>query len=462
MSVTFSEVDPDLKNRMKKSLVLREKRQSYGQMKYSGEKILLAYSIDNGIASVPLNFATSNCPGISNPIRVNTGKFELKTTLRPYQKEIVPEAVAMYGNNGQCFFNVYCSYGKTVVGAYFSSLFAKTYGCRTLVVYPRLLIQDSWIGTFQNLTNAKIHVYDGKPIPQEAQVVLCMNTKVKNMTVEERLSFSHFIVDEAHMFCTETGVPTILSIQPKFLTLLTATEDRNDGFESFLRLLVGNNVIRQISSKPFYVIKVESKISVPQEILRYTTFGLQFSSVEEYLSNCDERNRLIRTIVSSNPFEKILILVKYVEHAKHLEHLLKMDGTDVRSIYGKIPTYEDGRVVIATYSKIGVGFDEREACTNWNGKRLNVLILASSVKSVEQFAGRVFRSEVPIVFDIVDDQKNCKEHFRLRRKWYESRNGKICQVKNSSYACSANIFNYKEDVDESTPSIPSLIRSLAL
>ena len=91
-------------------------------------------------------------------------------------------------------------------------------------------------------------------------------------------------------------------------------------------------------------------------------------------------------------------------------------------------SYDDADVLITTYSKGGRGFDEESGCRNWGGRRIGLGILVSSTKKIEQPAGRYLRADIPVIFDIVDNQKNIKAHWGLRKTWYESRNGQLFTI----------------------------------
>jgi len=79
-------------------------------------------------------------------------------------------------------------------------------------------------------------------------------------------------------------------------------------------------------------------------------------------------------------------------------------------------------------SKIGTGFDEATFCSDFKGRKSDMMILCGSTKDeggLEQFTGRVFRAEFPTIIDLVDDNHICKNHWRVRKNWYYERGGKI-------------------------------------
>ena len=89
-----------------------------------------------------------------------------------------------------------------------------------------------------------------------------------------------------------------------------------------------------------------------------------------------------------------------------------------------------------------MGFDDANLCENFDGKRLNLMILGAFYKKeIEQSVGRIFRSEAPEVFDIVDDLSTLKTHSVVRDKFYRSRNGKVMPTEyifdfsKKSYVC---------------------------
>lgn len=380
--------------------------------------------------------------------------FQMMFPPRDYQEEVIQLSLQNFMDRGSTFLNVFCSYGKTYVGAYFASVFAQKYGLATLVTFPRLIIGDSWKGTFQNKTNAKIYIVgetEGPPDP-DVQVFLCMDTRLKRLDREIRRRIGHFILDEADCYCTVGHVEGLLSIEPMFMTALTATYDRDDGFEVMLDLMVGSDRITRISKKPFFVFQIPTQFQVePQMGPR----GVIFGSIVKQLDDNQERNLLIVQLVLDNLDQKILIITKHKEHARNLHqwltYYLQPYGKTVSILIDTMKKYDDADVLITTYSKGGRGFDEESGCHNWKGRRFGMGILAASTKKIEQPMGRYLRSDLPVVFDIVDLQKNLKAHWSLRKKWYESRNGQVYSINGRfvwSQHCDRMMAEYLESLKE--------------
>lgn len=351
--------------------------------------------------------------------------------LYDYQEEAIELAKEDIKENGTCFFNVCCSFGKTIVGGVLSQIRSQNDGLLTLVIYPRQPLGKSWYGTFSNLTTAKCIIFEKDVIvPEDTQVILCMNTQIANLPQNIINKVGHLVIDEAHMFCTLSNVDPILKLSPKYITCLTATYERDDGFEIMLDHIVGYNRIVKISKKPFFVINLNTNFT--PENVGMTEYGVDFMDLTDKIYDINERTEFIYKLVTMNLQHKIMILTKRKLRAQKLyddlKVLLEPCGLKVSKYFGKDKSYDDGDVLIGTVSKIGVGFDEKETCNNWNGIRINILITDCSIKKIEQPAGRVFRAKIPVIIDIVDNHYCLKNHWNLRRAWYASRNGIIYQT----------------------------------
>lgn len=434
---------------IKKDLSLKEKSAGYspwkGNQKWSSQSVksIDFYLIDQEHPTypelgpdllIPLYYASTlfKTP-IPNRRRTypRVPPFQVKVQPRDYQVEVINISIRNFMERGTTFPNVFCSYGKTYVAAFFAAMFSQQYGLATLVTYPRRIIGNSWLGTFQEKTTAKIYVVgetQGPPDP-DVQVFLCMDTRLKQLDREIRQKIGHFVLDEADCFCTVGHVEGLLSVEPMFMTALTATYERDDGFEKMLDLLVGPERIIRISKKPFFVFQIPTKFEVEP---RVGPRGVIFGSIVEQLDANQERNAMIIQLVLDNLDQKILIVTKHVEHAKNLHqwllYYLQGTGKTVSILVGNTKSYNDADVLITTFSKAGRGFDEESGCLNWGGRRIGMGILAASTKKIEQPAGRFLRAEIPVIFDIVDNQKNLKDHWRIRKNWYESRNGQIFTI----------------------------------
>ena len=447
--IPYALLKDEHKTQIKKDLSLKEKSGDYnpwkgGRGKFAPSvKSIDFYTIDQDHPTypelgpdllIPMYYASAlfKTP-IPNRRRTypRVPPFQVKVLPRDYQQEVIDISLRNFMQRGTTFCNVFCSYGKTYVAAYFAAMFSQQYGLATLVTYPRTIIGRSWLGTFKEKSTAKIYVVGETPGPPDAdvQVFLCMDTRLKVLDWEIRQRIGHFVLDEADCYCTIGHVEGLLSIEPMFTTVLTATYERDDGFETMLDLLVGPERITRISKKPFFVFQIPTKFEIEPQV---GPRGIVFDNVVKQLDANQERNLLIIQLVLDNLDQKILIITKHKEHARNLHqwlgHYLQFYGKTVSILIDNMKKYDDADVLVTTYSKGGRGFDEESGCHNWKKRRFGMGILGSSTKKIEQPMGRYLRSEIPVIFDIVDNQKNLKDHWKLRKTWYESRNGQIFAI----------------------------------
>ena len=462
--VRYNQLSDEEKTQIKTDLTLHEPQTKYQYANWKGRnnpkkgKEIVFYSVDEGSDAEP-SIDRANGPYILLPMfyasrlfrraHINRSRvfpqiepFHMTAPPRDYQQEVIDLSLRNFMAHGSTFLNVFCSYGKTYVAAFLSALFSHSDQLLTLVTYPGGTVAESWEGTFKNRTTAKLYVVgeSSGEIPSDVQVILCMDTRLMKIPLSIRRKVGHLVVDEADCYCTPGRVEGLLSTEPMYVTLLTATYERDDGMQIMLDLLAGSKEyitnsgmvldgperITRISRKPFFVFQRPTPFRPDP---KQGDYGVVYDSLLAELDKMTERNSMIIETVLDNLDQKILILTYHVDHAEKLHawlsHYLQPLGKNVSLLAKNIKTYSDAPVMVATLKKAGRGFDEEQKCVDWNGERFNMLILASSTMKIEQVAGRVFRADVPLIIDFVDDHKNLKKHWGIRRKWYESRNGLV-------------------------------------
>lgn len=420
----------DLQIKISKDLHIKEKSlYSYGG---GAKKEIKMFVTDKGTVYLPYRYASDlfdlSHPNIKRPFN-EVGSYIVKYPLRDYQEEIVEMSMKGFASGGTTVLNLFCSFGKTRMGVYFSALFSQESGFSTLVVVPpNEKVCEGWENTFRRHTTvSSIFVVgrsDGEILPT-TQVIISMKNNLHRIPDEIMGGVGHLILDEADRLVSQKSFDQLLRTHPMYITCCTATYERSDGLHRAMDLIVGNDKIKKISSKPFYVVKISTPF-VPENY-KTTSRGIQWDSVQEEYDNMDERNLLILSLIMNNPKEKILVLTLHTKHARNLHSWLHEYGEKAALMCDSIKGYKDSRVLIGTFAKMGRGFDEETACQDWNGIRLRLLILAASTKQIEQFAGRVFRAESPVVFHLVDNFKNNKNHYSECARWYRERGGIIIE-----------------------------------
>jgi hypothetical protein len=156
---------------------------------------------------------------------------------------------------------------------------------------------------------------------------------------------------------------------------------------------------------------------------------LDWNTVLDSIANNEERNNKIVNLCRSMPDSKIIIGTKRKDQANYLFNALKQCGESVAILIESMKSFPQCRILVGIYSKMGKGVDVKNLCTDWEGEVFDVAILAADLCNPEQFVGRVFRHDNPIIYDIVDDFTTLRKHFdKERLPWYISRRGTIVRT----------------------------------
>ena len=387
---------------------------------------ILFYIIDNNDILLPYTFFSALTKTLPNRhIKYPEKSFDFKGSLLDRQKSVIPEAIHQLETHGTTLLVLPPGFGKTVIGSFLSSITKKL----TLVLYPRTLLESQWFNTFIEFTTAKLWII-GHPQPNDFDVILSMDTQFHKIPSTIKSQIGTIIIDEAHMFCTPTHVTCLLGTEPLFIIALTATPNRDDGLFSMIESIIGLHKVYRKHENPFNVIRFLTGI---KPIVKTNFQGnTDWNALINDLCNNETRNAYILTFVQQNPDSKILILTWRVEHATQLYNWLKLLNESVAILAGPIKSYSDSRILVGTVSKIGTGFDEKSACPDFSGKRINMLIWVGSSKSeiiIEQTIGRAFRSDFPTIIAFIDDNKSIKNHWYILKKWCLNRNAYILDFK---------------------------------
>lgn len=383
------------------------------------------------IIKLPYQFARLllNIPIPNNHMDIH---YDFKGKLYESQIQISMDAINSLTTNGSVILNLYTSFGKTVMGAYLGAWSKKI----TLVLYTSTVLQPQWHKTFKEFTNANVWVVgEIDPPVGGTHVILCMNTRIDKIPKSFLAHVGTVIYDEVDTFCTKGRLNCWLDITPKYIIAATATLKRSDGMEQMITAACGSDIIRKISTKPFVVYKYLTGIIIEQKknIHGKTDWNLY----QKDRATNEERNRQILSIIQNNINSKILVITSRKEdHAIPLYNWVKFLGYDVDYMAGTKKKYQDSKILIGTYHKIGRGFDEKAACDSYNGIRIDLMIITCSFAEdvpLEQIAGRVFRSDFPRIVYMVDESNIATRHWNMAKKWFESRKGIINIVESLNY-----------------------------
>jgi len=380
---------------------------------------------------------------INDSIKYPKTKITFNKELRPGQKAIIEQVKKDFNFIRTSTICAPTGYGKTAMGCYTASHL----GLVTLVLCPMTILLKQWKKSFNDFTDAKVWIVDldDEP-PKEVNVVICLTDRVCKLDKEFLDQVGLLIIDEAHMLCTPSEVKNILAFHPKYILAETATPERSDSMKVMLECLCGTEMIQPkyfkkegkammdlagyISEvKPFEVVKVNTGVSV--EIKSNKMGSLDWSALVEDLSNSEERNKHILTLATKDKNAKVIILASRKKHVEDLQKLFLEADEKVQTLYGKKSNYSNCRILIGTVSKMGTGFDEENLCLEFDGRKADILIICASFKDkslLTQVAGRIFRSETPLIYHLVDDVKTIKNHWASAKSWYNSRGAQITEI----------------------------------
>ena len=298
-------------------------------------------------------------------------------------------------------------------------------GLKTMIIVNKLVLMGQWEKSinkiFPNASVLKIKP-SSKTIEKGHDFYIVNAINVEKFPREEFLDFGLVIVDEAHLIMAKTLSKSLLHICPRYLIGLTATPYRPDGLNDLLDIYFSENRIVRKLWREHLVYKVNTGFK-PE--ISYNAQGqLNWGRILDDVSNNEERNDLIVDIVTRYKERNFLILTKRITQGEILYEKLLEKGENVETLLGKKQEFDkECRILIGTCQKVGVGFDF---------PKIDTLMIATDIEEYFiQYLGRCMRREDvnPVVFDLVDDNKVLKRHYKTREKIYKEHGGMIEEYK---------------------------------
>lgn len=354
----------------------------------------------------------------------------LRTPGFEYQEKIVNSGLEHLKKYRSTLIAAHPGAGKTVMSVALASLNANH--PVAVVIHLDTLIKQ-WVDTFKEYTDAKVAIIEHPGNKTEAQIIenlsqynayIVMEARVKHIPDVIMNQIGTIIVDEAHRFCTPTKSANLLNYRCKYIIALSATPKRKDGLHSVLEAFAGTHSIEKRLEKPFHTYCVQTCITPVREA--GFRGRVNFTKLSQSLMYSDVRNLYIGHLVLKNQSRKILVLTKEKKHVGVLSAMLDELGIRNATMCGNSKTYKDAPVLIGTVSKIGTGFDEKSFSTGYNGRRLDLLIMAVSYSDkavIEQNVGRVLRAAAPNVIYLCDNDTICNNHWTTFRRWAQNNKG---------------------------------------
>lgn len=386
--------------------------------KFQQQTVVQAYDVftesNRQFVCLPFSYYYHYC-GDKAFVRVNTAKnhvqkrFKFDGQLLPRQTDIKEQTLEILGRTGSVLLCLHTGFGKTIFTLYLASRL----GLKTIVLCHRSIIIQQWIDSAKRyLPECRLHVMttsDAKDGVDYASVdiLVCNVINVSKLPRTMFASFGLVVADEIHTICTVQFSKALFMLSPSYMIGLSATPFRSDGMDRLLELYVGPEMVCKEMKRFFNAYKLDTGFEPKSE--QTVDGGLNWNSVLESQATDMKRNQLICKLVWYFAKRNVLVLVKRKDHALELKKMLVGLGEDADCFFGssKKVNYEC-RVLIATYSKGGVGFDH---------PKLDMLITGADVEeNFMQYLGRVFRRDdvVPIYVDLRDKMHTIVKHSQTR------------------------------------------------
>jgi superfamily II DNA or RNA helicase len=332
---------------------------------------------------------------MSREIRVS-----FNAELRPEQQEAVNQ-VLLYD---QGILSAPTAFGKTVVGA---CLIARR-AVNALILVHRRQLMDQWrerLAAFLDMPIGSIGQFGGGKIKRTGLIdVAVIQSLQRNGNVEDLVAdYGHVIVDECHHLSAVTFERVLRQVKAKYVLGLTATPIRKDGHHPIIYMQCGPIRFHLTAKKAAQGSLLEHKV-----IPRFTDFDWAQTENETTIQGLyaalvgnQHRNELIiwdlQNLLSAG--RSPLVLTSRTEHLDYLagrlrgscSHVFIMKGgmgakqrKKLTESIAAVPP-EEPRVILATGSYLGEGFDDA---------RLDTLLLAMPVSwrgTLQQYVGRLHR-----------------------------------------------------------------------
>ncbi len=464
MSITFPlqeirDADENMKLKKLLTLVGESKEQSYSRRgsfnQYQKKTIVNMYYVEEGKLHLPYTFAKNY---FLNPKRKESDKliwekyFEpkeypplfpkgkegrFKGGLREYQVDPYKKAKKLIKKHKTVTLEFYPGFGKT----FFGSIFSWYLNAYTVILVHRETIADAWVKTYTSFLDVKpdqIVVVDKdlckkkrgqkKSGAERGKIFICMEQRWKYIPEEVRKKIKLLVIDEAHTFCAPSKVKPLLFLEPEYVIALTATTERvDDGLETMIETICGTHSVVKDNEKPFkfYVINTGLKFELEGD-------KNKFGELLEKQTKSEERNKIILDLIKRHSHYKTMFVGKRKEHCSMLMKTLPEMGLECSALFGSIKKCESKNILVGTDSKMGTGFDEANACLNYDGEPSKLLVVGHSYKKRSTFIqviGRSWRHPEPIVVVFTDSNRIVQNHIRSMKVWAQEVKGEVIVVK---------------------------------
>lgn len=330
-------------------------------------------------------------------------------------------------------------FGKTVIGANIISKL-KT---NTLVIVNRNNLLEQWkerLSYFLDTNKKEIGQCGASKEKLNGKLdVASFQALFKKDNIEEIVkNYGLVIVDECHHVAAFSFEKVLKAIRSKYVYGLTATPTRKDGWHKIIymqcgdiRVRVSNKELKQNKEMEHTVIvkktnykyiptEERDKIQISEILSDMCHNVFRNSLIIEDIGKCISEGRI--PIVLTERVEHLNILREQLEYMNvpvviYKGNMGKKKTKEIQDILKEADENNKSRIILATSSSIGEGFDD---------SRLDTLFLTMPVSwkgRIIQYVGRLHREhedkEKVIVYDYLDNMKVLEKMYNRRIKGYK-------------------------------------------
>jgi superfamily II DNA or RNA helicase len=343
--------------------------------------------------------------------------------LRGDQQVVADMALDTLRNKGGGLLELYCGYGKTVVGLYIAAALK----VKTVVLVHKEFLMTQWAERIEMfLPGARIGRIQGQTLDMEDKdivMVMIQSLAMKEYPIDLFSGVGLVIVDECHHMSAEVFSNALFKAVSPYMLGLSATMTRKDGLSRVFKMFLGNVIVKRARTGSKTEVRVV-KYTNPDEEFNKTVLShtgtVNFSTMLSKLSACEHRldfiAKEVQELVEVEERKQILVLTHYRAMIDALsDRFLAMGLEHGYYVGGMKPADLDKsalkRIVLGTFAMAAEGLDI---------KTLDTEVLATSKSDVVQSVGRVQRSPhgTPLVIDIVDPHPCFRRQYEKRAKFY--------------------------------------------
>ena len=330
-------------------------------------------------------------------------------------------------------------FGKTVISAQIISILKMN----TLIIVNRNNLLEQWkekLSYFLNINKKEIGQIGASKEKLNGKLdVASFQSLYKREDLDEILNkYGLVIVDECHHVAAYSFEKVLKAVRSKYVYGLTATPTRKDGWHKIIYMQCGDISVRVSNKEIKQNKKMEHIVIVKRTNYKYiSTEENEKVKISEILNDMGYnifRNSLIVEDIKKCILEGRIpiVLTERVEHLNILREQLgymnvpvviykgnmgKKKAKEVKNILEEADINNKPRIILATSSSIGEGFDD---------SRLDTLFLTMPVSwkgRIVQYVGRLHREhegkEKVIVYDYLDNMKVLEKMYNRRLKGYK-------------------------------------------